>query len=254
VAWKDGPQWRLAPVTGADLYLSGGSIAFPAPDRPDVFLIEESGGSGGFARLLHGQMTAGNRAIRMDQVVGLTEHADFTFLDHTLVLLTYRKEIPEHAAWNCNACWPVNDQTLFRWDDGRLTALGSRVLPDPYLTATLFLGVLRDGRNDLALRYVSDPALLWKARETLGIKQKGEPLRWGAAQEDMYGDARWHIRDLEKRNWDLLPPAYRTPLPQNLTHYDFHLQFGSDRAVLRMERRPPGWIITSVRREARKAP
>lgn len=238
LAVRENGVWRFLPLEiPADLPcdLESG-LVFPTV-RVELLLLCRNPGSGGFGRILHARQDK-DEMLQAREVTGMFDHAHADFLRPDLLLMTYRGGLDQPMIWNCNACWPVHHQVLLQWTGDRFIALGRRMFSDPYLTAQLYLGALERGQDSLARHYVTDPALIGQTRKAMG--------KIGLVWQPRY-DWRERIRQLEMRNWDLLPEALRTPIPPELQTYDFVLTSGQDQVVLRMVRKPEGWRVHHVK-------
>ncbi|HLN61502.1 MAG TPA: hypothetical protein VK464_08070, partial [Symbiobacteriaceae bacterium] len=239
-AWQPpgGTAWRVVPIVGGRpfVYLGGGHVAWP-----DVYLVSESGGSGGYAALLHGRLDQqGRLAVR--PVIKEQGHDRYDFPAHGLVLHTYRGPEPGPMAWTCNACLPTNHQELLRWTGHRFAVLGQRVFSTPDLTANLFVGALAAGQPEVAAQYFTSPELVAQVGKVLGPT----PAAWRPADYLSPGSPYWRIREAELRNWTLLPAAYRRTLPADLQSYRFPLERGRERITLKMVRLPRGWLVNGL--------
>lgn len=185
----------------------------------------------------------GTAGLAAEPATPLAEKVQFEFLSPALVLMTYRGGSLGPTAWNCNACWPVNHQRLVTWDGQQVRALAERVFAEPCLTATLFLGALQAGDRDLASRHASGPAVVGRVLDVLGSAKGWEtPDCWTA------GGAGFVVRDLERRNWDLIPAAHRTSVPPERRTFELTLRRAGQRVVLGMVRLPQGWVVTGAGR------
>ena len=212
-----------------------------APAGPDVFLVNESGGSGGFAALLHGTLDRQGR-LAVSPVVEEQGHDRYDFLEHGLVLHTFRGPAPGPMAWTCNACLPVNHQELLRWTGTGFAESGRRVFSTPDLTANLFVGALASGKPEVAAQYFTSPELVAQVGKVLGPT----PAAWRPAADLAPGTPYGRIREVELRNWDLLPAAYRLTVPAELQSYSFPLEQGRERIGLTMVRLSQGWLVNGL--------
>lgn len=248
-AWQGGGGWQTATV---DLsagepagYPMGGTARFPG-GKPDLLLALVGPGWGGFGQLVHA--AADRDALKVVPATPTYAHARFDFPEADLVLLTYRKGIPQPAAWPCNACVPATDQVLLRWDSesGNVRKVGQRSFPDPGLTVNLLLGALQAGDLKGAAPYVDQPATAAELAKELGLPAAGT-VPW--QPDGRPDDPARRAAELERLNWDLLPPKFRTRLTAADRILDLPLTRGKERVTLRMARFDRGWVVTDVHRE-----
>lgn len=245
--WLSGGEWHSLPVAldGLTGYPSHSAVIWQ--DGSPVLLIGMEGqGSGGFGQFAQARPDGAGR-LQATPLTDVTGHVNFDFIEPGLILMTYRGSTYSPTAWNCNACWPVNDQKLLRWENGQVQVLGQRVLPGPCFTATRFLGLLQAGANEEAAQLAATGSAVEQARHLLEIDPNA-PFAWSTEDCWHLGGAGNAIEKLERRNWDLIPAPYRTSLPKEMQHFDLTLKRGSERAILQMIRRPEGWLVTAVQR------
>lgn len=246
-AWLAGGEWHSLSVAlnGLTGYPSHSAVIWQ--DNSPVLLIAMQGqGSGEFGQLAQARPNS-TGMLQATPLTDVTEKVNFDFLEPRLILMTYRGNLYSPTAWNCNACWPINDQKLLRWENGQVQVLGQRMLHEPCFTATRFLGLLQAGANEEAAQLADTRSAVEQARQLLEIKPNA-PFTWHTEDCWHAGGAGIAIEKLERRNWDLIPAPYRTSLPKEMQHFDLTLKRGSDRAGLQMIRRPEGWLVTAVLR------
>lgn len=244
-AWPEDEQWQTAPLELTD-YPQGASVLV-RDGKPLLAIGQIGAGSGGFGRLVIAR-PGPSGILTATPVTDLHGKVRFDFLDARLILMTYRGALPGPAAWNCNACLPVNHQRLLYWHGMGVTVKGERVFTEPCLTATLFLGALMSGDEQLAGRYAQGPGIVKMVKQFPASKQS-PVFTWHAPDCWTAGGGVPEIRRLEMRNWDLIPPPYRTDLPEHLKRFDLTLRSGEERAILQMARGPERWIVTGVARK-----
>ncbi|MGE5673504.1 MAG: hypothetical protein ACM3XM_06405 [Mycobacterium leprae] len=252
-AWAQSGGWQTAPVdfSGWDLagYPMDGSATYPG-GKPDLLIAGQSVGSGSYGQVLHAAPD-NQGTLRACPATPIFNHARFDFLEPHLLLLTYRSSSHDPLVWDCNACAPINDQKLLRWeidtDTGRFQTIGERRFPEPYLTANLFLGALQAGNLQAAAPYSADPSIPPKAAALLGLPAKGS-FPWETVDGWGSGSAELEVRHLEMRDWDLLPPRYRTQLPPDRQQFTMTLTRGEEQVELLLTRRPDDWVVTDVKR------
>jgi hypothetical protein len=235
---------RFLVAGGLALGLAGFGTAAPGPAAGEglsVFLVNTSGGSGGFASLLHGMLDkSGRLAVRP---VGQERGKDrYDFLEHDLVLHTFRGSESAPMAWNCNACLPVSHQRLLRWDGQHFTVLGERVFSTPDRTANLFVGALAAGKPEQAAPYFASPELVAQVGKALGPA----PGAWRPVEDLAPSSPQGRIRDQEMRNWDAIPAPYRTRLAPDLRSYTYRLERGRSLIRMKMVRQPRGWVVSGL--------
>lgn len=249
-AWNRDGGWQLASVDvsrwGGEGIPTGG-IADLAGDKPSLLLAGAAPGAEGASQVLHAQMDPSG-TLRVAAATAPFDHAQFDFLDPHLVLVTYRGDGLGPLAWTCNTCLPVNHQRLLRWEGDRgMQVVGERLLPEPFLSATLFLGALQAGSAQDAARYAADTGLAERVARELGLPHAGG-FPWQTADGWTEGNPGTRVRDLEQRNWSLIPAQYRTRLPEHLRSYTVAVTRGGEKVLLQITRHESDWLITGTSR------
>jgi|GEM_PF-6984212 len=240
--WQTDGEWlvaRLAPLPdeyAAIERFTVGQARFPGGE-PELYLVGRTGGTGGYAALLHATLASGEQ-LDLSPMITLLEKASYEFVAENLVLVTYRGEQQGPLAWECNGCMPVADQLLVELEGSLLSELGQRTYAYPIDTLNYLLGAIKAGDRERAILFVTDPGLVDQIAALVG-----DPMEWGPNWEDPDS-----IQPAEMHNWDLLPTAVRTALTEAQRKALVPIrQSGGKRTLFHMIRHPErGWLVESV--------
>ena len=219
LVWRHQGAWRVA-----DLPPGTSPVRFAGNE---MIAGHWEGGSGGYGQI---------RLYRLGDELALLwespvyEKFRLEALSGTLVLTGHRPEgtWDEPHAIMANCCLPSDGQMLWERQGERFVPKASRTIPNPYRAVSLFVGALRKGNRETALKSAWSP--------DVATPLDLDPQGWTDAFEEANA-----IEEAERRHWDAIAEALRSPAPTQT-----RMVWPSGKYSIITERRSGQWKVSAV--------